>query len=168
MPVTAADFIDTMRLLPAGVTIVTAGGTGRRSGFTATSVCSVAAEPPHLLVCANRDMDTYQAILAAGHFAVNLLGQGDLALADRFGGRMGVEGEARFLDRSWTVLTSGAPVLPEAIAIFDCAVVERMSVATHDVIIGRVIAVQRGVTRPALLYVDRDYARIIGDPASSR
>jgi flavin reductase (DIM6/NTAB) family NADH-FMN oxidoreductase RutF len=164
LTVTAADFIDTMRLLPAGVTIVTAGAAGRRSGFTATAVCSVAADPPHLLVCANREMDTHQAILAAGHFAVNLLGQGDLALADRFGGRTGVEGEARFLDRRWTVLTSGAPVLPEAIAVFDCAVVERMSVATHDVIIGRVIAVQRGATGTALLYVDRDYARLVGDP----
>ncbi len=163
MTATAADFIDAMRLLPAGVTIVTAGDLGRRSGFTATAVCSVAAEPPHLLVCANREMETLKTILATGHFAVNLLGADEAALADRFGGRTGLEGEARFGDRDWAVWVSGAPVLPGAVAVFDCAVADRLAVATHDVVIGRVIAVRSAGHGPALAYVDRDYAQIVND-----
>jgi flavin reductase (DIM6/NTAB) family NADH-FMN oxidoreductase RutF len=165
--VSAADFIDAMRLLPAGVTIVTAAEQGRRSGFTATAVCSVAAEPPHLLVCASREMETAKAIIASGHFAVNLLGPEDTALADRFGGRTGVEGEDRFFGRRWTVLASGAPVLLDAVAVFDCAVAEQLSVATHHVIVGRVIAVQSAVRGPALVYVDRDYARLDTDRRSA-
>lgn len=160
MTISAADFIEAMRLLPAAVTIVTAAEHGRRSGFTATAVCSVAAEPPHLLVCANREMETAATIVASGHFAVNLLGRDDVALADRFGGRTGVEGDARFADRRWTILASGAPVLPEAVAVFDCAVADRLSVATHDVIIGRVIAVRSAAHGAALAYVDRDYVRL--------
>jgi flavin reductase (DIM6/NTAB) family NADH-FMN oxidoreductase RutF len=157
---TAAAFIDAMRLLPSGVTIVTTALNGRRSGFTATAVCSVAAEPPHLLVCVNRDIESHPAIVASGHFAVNLLAPGDAALADRFGGRTGIDGEARFLGRRWTVLASGSPVLPEAVAVFDCAVVERLPVATHDVLIGRVLAVQCARNGPALAYADRDYATL--------
>jgi flavin reductase (DIM6/NTAB) family NADH-FMN oxidoreductase RutF len=160
LTVTPADFIDAMRLLPAGVTIVTAGTKGRRCGFTATAVCSVAAEPPHLLVCANRAMHTHEIINETGHFAVNLLHAGDAALADRFGGRTGIEGEERFFGRRWTTFVSGAPVLTDACAVFDCALVERLAVATHDVLIGRVLEVRRSDGDDALVYVDRDYGRV--------
>jgi flavin reductase (DIM6/NTAB) family NADH-FMN oxidoreductase RutF len=167
-PLTATpdDYIDAMRLLPAGVTIVTAGSRGRRCGFTATAVCSVAAEPPHLLVCANRAMQTHEIIEATGHFAVNLLHAGDAALADRFGGRTGIEGEERFFGRRWTTFVSGAPVLTDACAVFDCVLVERLAVATHDVMVGRVLEVRRSGDETALVYVDRDYGRVM--PAGGR
>lgn len=167
-PVTAtpAEFIDAMRLLPAGVTIVTAGAVGRRCGFTATAVCSVAAEPPHLLVCANRAMHTYELIRDTGHFAVNLLHAGDAALADRFGGRTGIEGEERFFGRRWTTLVSGAPVLTDACVVFDCALAEQLQVATHEVLVGRVLEVRRFGDEVALAYVDRDYGRVTPVPGS--
>jgi flavin reductase (DIM6/NTAB) family NADH-FMN oxidoreductase RutF len=162
--VTPVEFTDAMRLMPAGVTIVTAGAKGRRCGFTATAVCSVAAEPPHLLVCANRAMHTHEIIQETGHFAVNLLHAGDAALADRFGGRTGIEGEERFFGRRWTTLVSGAPILADACVVFDCALTEKLSVATHDVLVGRVLAVRRFGDETALAYADRDYGRVT--PAS--
>jgi len=157
---TPADFIDAMRLLPAGVTIVTAGVKGRRCGFTATAVCSVAAEPPHLLVCANRAMQTHEIIRETGHFAVNLLHADDAGLADRFGGRTGIEGEERFFGRRWTTLVTGSPVLADACAVFDCALTDQLGVATHDVLVGRVLEVRRFGDETALAYVDRDYGRV--------
>lgn len=160
-PVTVSTptFTDAMRLMPAGVSVVTAAAGGRKGGFTATAVCSVAAEPPHLLVCANRAMDSHRLMLEAGHFAVNLLARHHEALADRFGGRDGIEGEARFSGGPWTTLATGAPTLPDACAVFDCRVTQTLSVATHDVIIGVVLAVSTNPHYQALVYVDRDYTR---------
>ena len=155
-----------MRLLPAGVTIVTSGPPGRRNGFTATAVCSVSAEPPHLLVCANRGMETHATILETGHFAVNVLSHGQEALADRFGGRLGIEGETRFQSASWRTLASGAPILATACAAFDCRVAKRLSVATHDIIIGRVLAAANLEATMPLAYLDRDYAFCV--PAGGR
>jgi len=152
-------FTEAMRLMPAGVSIVTADAGGRRSGFTATAVCSVAAEPPHLLVCANRAIDSHQLLLRAGHFAVNLLARHHAALADRFGGRTGIEGEARFAGAPWARLATGAPTLPDACAVFDCRITQITPVATHDVIIGAVLDIRTNPHLQALVYVDRDYTR---------
>lgn len=155
-----------MRLLPAGVTIVTSGPPGRRNGFTATAVCSVSADPPHLLVCANRGMETHATILETGHFAVNVLSHGQEALADRFGGRLGIEGEARFQAADWHMLASGAPILASACAAFDCRVIDRLRVATHDIIIGLVLATIDHEAKAPLAYLDRDYAFCV--PAGGR
>lgn len=159
--VSANAFIEAMRLLPAGVTIVTANAGGKRGGFTATAVCSVSAEPPHLLVCANRTAETHALIHASGHFAVNLLRNDQAALAERFGGRGGIEGEARFRLGSWTTLASGAPVLADACAVFDCRVAGRSAIATHDVIIGAVLDIRSTTGTNALVYVDREYSRLV-------
>lgn len=169
MTATPSDFIHAMRHLPAGVTIVTAARGQQRNGFTATAVCSVSAEPPHLLVCANREAETHGTIIASGHFAVNVLRADQAALADRFAGRTGFEGAARFIGGPWLKLPSGSPALQNACAVFDCRVVERLSIATHDVIIGEVTYVRSGSDCDALAYVDRFYARAakdIADPQS--
>ena len=62
-----------MRRLAAGVTIVTTGLGEQRAGLTATSVSSLTAEPPRLLVCIHRDADTHALILRSRAFAVNVL-----------------------------------------------------------------------------------------------
>lgn len=159
MTATPAEFIHAMRLLPAGVTIVTAADGQRRNGFTATAVCSVSAEPPHLLVCANRETETLVTIIASGHFAVNVLRADQTALADRFAGRTGFEGAARFIGGPWLKLPSGSPALRDACAVFECRVVQRLPVATHDVVIGQVIHAHSDAHAEALAYVDRFYAR---------
>jgi flavin reductase (DIM6/NTAB) family NADH-FMN oxidoreductase RutF len=99
-----------------------------------------------------------RVIAESGHFAVNLLRSDQIELADRFGGRTGVEGEERFFGRHWTVLASGAPALIEACAVFDCRLEARLSVATHEVIIGAVTAVRRTAGSEPLAMSVRDYA----------
>ena len=56
-PLVEADrqgFRDAMRQLASGVCVVTLGAGDERKGLTATSVSSLSAEPPTLLVCVNR------------------------------------------------------------------------------------------------------------------
>ena len=147
-----ADFRAAMRELAAGVAIVASGSGHRRRGMTATAVCSLSAEPPALLVCVNRNAECHKTILECGSFCVNLLGSEGEALASRFAGRTGERGVERFSDEHWGVLSTGAPVLLDAIASFDCTLREAIDAGTHSIFVGDVEAVMVEASRSALIY----------------
>ena len=131
-----------------GVTIVTTTYEGRPAGMTASAVCSLSLDPVLLLVCIDNRLTTHRAIDASRRFAVNVLGEGDEALArrfarpaeDKFAGVPLVEG-------------SDPPVLAQAIASFVCEVQERVPGGDHSIFVGRVLncAATRGC-RPLLYY----------------
>jgi flavin reductase (NADH)/flavin reductase len=141
-----------MRHLAAHVCLITTTDPGGvRLGLTATAVCSVSADPPTLLCCVNRQIPPFAAIRASGIFAVNVLGVNDLELAERFAGV--IQGEARFETGAWSTLSTGAPVLESALAVFDCRVTLLEEVATHGILFGEILAVRsRSPNTEALLY----------------
>jgi flavin reductase (DIM6/NTAB) family NADH-FMN oxidoreductase RutF len=151
--VAASEFKNAMRRLAAGVTIVaTAGRKGERSGLTATAACSLSAEPPRILVCVNRDSTPNAAISRAGRFSVNVLGTRHKALALRFAGATGVQGEERFGRGEWISAATGAPVLADALAYFDCTLVDAIQSGTHTVFIGEVRAAHARKNGAPLVY----------------
>lgn len=153
-------FIAAMRQLAAGVALVTTTDGDRRLGLTATAVCSVSAEPPQILVCVNRGAEAHDPLLSSGIFAVSLLGSAHRELADRFAGRDGVIGQDRFLRGRWGILHTGAPVLEDGLAAFDCRVVDHLTAGTHSVLIGKVEAVRLGEGAAPMVYHDGDYGLV--------
>ena len=99
-----------------------------------------------------------QVLLALNlHLAVNLLSAGQQELADRFAGRTGIDGEARFGAGRWTTLVTGAPILEEALVSFDCRIVTAHEAGTHTIFIARVLDV---IVRPGpeqMVYVAGRY-----------
>ena len=81
---TPDDFKRGMRQLAAGVNVITVTNGGVRDGLTATAVCSISAEPPHLLVCVNSTAGAHGPIHRAGSFCINVLAQDQEAIAKRF------------------------------------------------------------------------------------
>jgi flavin reductase (DIM6/NTAB) family NADH-FMN oxidoreductase RutF len=160
MTVTPEAFIQGMRQLAAGVTLITTAHQGRRAGLTATAVCSVSAEPPQLLACINHRAETHEVVAKSGAFAVNVLASDQQHLAEIFAGTAGVYGDRRFEQAVWTVLASGAPVLRACRASFDCRVAEIVPTATHSIFIGRVVAIHLEPNREPLVYVEGDYGLI--------
>jgi flavin reductase (DIM6/NTAB) family NADH-FMN oxidoreductase RutF len=150
--VAASDFRAAMRELAAGVTIVTAGREAARRGLTATAVCSVSTDPPTLLVCVNRDAEGHAAIMASRTFCVNVIAAEHRALAERFAGRDGARGADRFDVGEWRSLSTGAPVLADAVAAFDCHVIHAIDCGTHTVFLGAVTATTTSPERAALFY----------------
>ncbi|KAH1281817.1 hypothetical protein KXX11_004103, partial [Aspergillus fumigatus] len=69
--------------------------------------------------------------------AINLLGWRHAELARRFGGAP-LPHEQRFGLADWGVLATGAPVLLDALAVFDCVVDEMMMAHSHAVLIGEI------------------------------
>lgn len=129
-----------MRRLASGVSIITTAEEGVCHGMAVTSVTSVSADPPSLLVCINRTATTHAVIGRAGAFCVNLLAESDHELARRFSSP--ADRESRFEGREWTTLVTGAPALIDSLASFDCEVMQTVDVDSHTIFIGRVRAIE--------------------------
>jgi flavin reductase (DIM6/NTAB) family NADH-FMN oxidoreductase RutF len=160
MAVTEAQYRQGMRQLAAAVTVVTATHDGARNGLTATAVMSVSAEPPRITVAVNQSASALPMLLAAGRFAVNVLRYDQDAIASRFASSK-VKGEERFAQADWTSLETGAPVLEDAAASFDCVIEHAYEVGTHLLLIGDVRALRVNPGEHPLLFLDGAWASLI-------
>jgi flavin reductase (DIM6/NTAB) family NADH-FMN oxidoreductase RutF len=141
-----------MREFASGVVLITSARGEQRSGCTATSLCSLSLDPPSLIVCIERASATLAMLRASNAFGVNIISGAHEALADRFAGRTGVKGAARFAGAEWAPLVTGAPLLSDSLACMDCTVEEVLERHTHAIVIGRVVAVRRGADAPTLIH----------------
>ncbi len=160
MPVSRERFIAAMRLHAAAVTLVASSFKGHKAGLTATAVCSVSADPPQLLVCVHRSAEANAVIRASRCFSVNVLAAHQRRLADRFAGRLGHTGAARFAEGRWGSLVTGAPVLEEARAVFDCLLSTSLEAGTHTIFIGSVEAVRVNPALEPLVYHEGAYGLV--------
>jgi flavin reductase (DIM6/NTAB) family NADH-FMN oxidoreductase RutF len=149
-----------MRQLVSGVSIVTTGDGTERNGFTATSVTSLSVEPPRVLFCLIRTSTSLALLTRCGRFAINILGAQHRTLADRFAGRSGLQGEDRFDGEDWRTLTTGAPMLRDALATVDCELEELIERHSHLIVIGRVVGVHVAEGGDGLVYWRGNYDRL--------
>ncbi|WP_219220543.1 flavin reductase family protein [Variovorax boronicumulans] len=155
-----ADFRLAMRRLAGAVCIVATTDGQRPTGLTATAVTALSAEPARLLTCINLNGSTFRGITESRRMSVNLLATHHADLAGRFGGAGPGTGEL-FETALWDTLTTGAPILRDALVAFDCVVDEMMVAHSHAVIIGEIKAVQLHPGRHApLLYADGRYTTL--------
>jgi flavin reductase (DIM6/NTAB) family NADH-FMN oxidoreductase RutF len=131
----ADDFRHLIGRFTTGVTVVTTSDGGVPYGTTASALTSVSLDPPTLLICMNHQSETGQAIARSGHFAVNVLGEDQGAVARAFA-RKGSD----FGGHSTNAGGRGSPIFVDALARFECRVVDAMDAATHTVLIGVVEA----------------------------
>ena len=148
----ADTFRAAMRCLASGVCLVTHSVGGAPAGMTATAIASLSFDPPTLIVCLNRAASTYPGLAPGAAFGVSVLGADDRELAERFGGRAGAEGAERFREGRWLIPPSGAPLLWDALAAFDCEVEDVIERHTHAIVIGRVRRTAAGAGGGALVY----------------
>ena len=150
-------FREAISLFATGVTIITASTPSGRAGMTASAVCSLSVDPVQLLVCINERLPTHSALVESRRFAVNVLGEGQSALARRFA----TPSEDKF-DGVPISECDGIPLLDVAIAHFVCDVHERFPGGDHSIFIGNVkqLSLRRG-SRP-LLYFASEFGSLSG------
>ncbi len=158
-PVSEADYINAIARHVSSVCVITTSVGSERFGLTATAVSSVSAEPPRLLACINKSGFTHDRIIAAGSFCVNVLTEDHDRLAMIFAGAGGKDYD-RFGIGEWTTLATGAPVLRDAAAVFDCVVGEVCSQSTHSVLFGDVVAAGHCGAHDTLLYGARRFRQL--------
>jgi flavin reductase (DIM6/NTAB) family NADH-FMN oxidoreductase RutF len=147
-----------MRALSSGVAIVACGDGEARMGCTVNTLASLSLTPPTLFICLARSSSTLVGLRETGAFSVNLLAARHEALAHRFSGRGGVHGPRRFEVARWTALATGAPVLADALAAFDCLIEEIIERHSHAIILGAVVSLREGPDEPALSHWRGEYA----------
>lgn len=158
----AKKFRDAMSEVASPVFLLATNGVAGRAGMTVTAVASVSDQPATILVCVNRQSPSASLYVANGVFSLNALAPEDRPLGDLFAGR-GAPGDDRFAHGQWGIGATGAPVLESANAWFDCRLIEVKAVASHDVLIGEVVALGGGGGRDSLVYGRRAWRRS-GEP----
>lgn len=148
---------DAMALFAGAVHVVTTDGPGGLRGATVIAACSVSDTPPTILVCLNRENARNEAFITNDCFALNTLKASQQPLATGFSGITGLSPEERFALGRWDTISSGAPTLVDALAVFDCSLMDAKDLATHRVLFGKVTGLRIGDTLDPLLYFNRGY-----------
>ena len=157
-----------MRQLAGGVSVITAGRGRDISGMTVTSVSSLSVDPPALIVSINREASSWPLVKRYGFFGVNILTSDQIDIAERFTGKGGLKGAARFAGADWTTRASGVPLLVGALAAIDCEVEDVVERHSHAIVIGRVLDVAVSARTAALAYWQGRYVAIDQDEDAAK
>ena len=146
-------FRDALGRFATGITVVTIATRDGPMGFTANSFASVSLDPPLVLWSPARSAARFPFYAAAQHYAIHVLGAEQSDLSGRF-----VRGGAGFDGLAHETGAHDVPILPQALARFDC-----LQVATHDggdhlIIVGRVLRASARDGQP-LVFSQGGYGR---------
>ncbi len=136
---------------PTGVTVVTANGADRPVGVAIGSFASISLDPPLVGFFLGTESGSWPAMEAAGHFCVNVLARDQQELC----GKMASRSDDKFDGVDTTPAPgSGAPVLPGIHAMIDCRIDQVVPTGDHNLIIGRVLALEvvDGDASPMVFY----------------
>ena len=124
--------------LSLGVYVVGVAHGDRRNAFTAAWVMPTSFDPLLLALSLNPLNASAALLHASGAFTVSVLKRRQIEIARRFGTRSGRDSD-KLAGVRWEPGRSGAPVLSEALAYFDCELTERVAAGDHELIVARVV-----------------------------
>lgn len=136
----------------AGVAVITAAGDAP-VGFTATSLNSVAAEPPLISFGVGTSSSSWPVVAEAEHIGVHILGEHQQELAATFA-RSGADRFGPSTD--WRNGPEGVPLLGGVLAWLVCRVVARIPAGDHHIVIAQaVVGDPAGGGRPLVYHQGR-------------
>lgn len=139
---------------PAAVTLITAVTPDGPVGLTASSLASVAVDPPAVSFSVTRATGTAGRLLGADNLQVHFLADAHVDVAGQFA----VSGGERFTARQgWSFDTDGAPRLAGARARFSARIADTVSVGGSVLVVAEVLSIDPGEPSPPLLYSDRTF-----------
>ena len=146
-------------LFASGVTAVTTALDGKLHGVTVSAFTAVSLDPPLVLISLANETASRDMIAESGLFAVNILSDGQEFLSERFAARAPLVNEA-FEGVPYHVKATGAPILEDSLAWYDCRVMATHDGGDHTLFIGQVEAIGLDEGRKPLLYFANRYVRL--------
>ena len=151
---------EAMRQWTTGVTIVSSQHNGQRHGMTVSSFTSVSLAPPLVLISLEQSTRTHQLVHTSQSFGVTILDASQTEISDQFAGRQ-TEDLDRFANLGTHTMVTGAPILDQYLTALDCRVKSEISLGTHTVFIGEVMALELNENQHnPLVYYNRDYRQL--------
>ncbi|MFM2051900.1 MAG: hypothetical protein RL682_2391 [Pseudomonadota bacterium] len=144
-----SEFRAALGMFATGVTIVTARtASGQLVGLTANSFNSVSLSPPLVLWSLSRAAGSMAAFQSGSHYAINILGADQQALASQFA----AQGTDRFAGVQFDTGSTGAPLIHGAVASFECFNRSRYDEGDHVIFVGEVERCTHRESASPLLY----------------
>jgi flavin reductase (DIM6/NTAB) family NADH-FMN oxidoreductase RutF len=146
-----------------GIVVVSASLDGVDHAMTVNAFTSVSLDPLLVLFCAEKAARFHGAVLAAGAWAVSVLGE-DAEETSRWLSTRGRPLEGQLADHPHHPgPRTGAPILDNAIASIECRTRDVYDGGDHSIVVGEVMSVKSH--RPdvgPLIYYKRKYRRLDG------
>jgi flavin reductase (DIM6/NTAB) family NADH-FMN oxidoreductase RutF len=131
-------FADVLRRFPLGVSVMTVGRGGADNALTVSWATPASFEPPRFLVALDRLHYSLEFLRSTRNFALNVLREGQEKLAGHFA-RQAMSDEEKLSGVATREGSTGAAILEEAVAWFDCEVVSLLECGDHVLVIGEVV-----------------------------
>src|SRR5215510_14926381 len=155
MTFTSGEFRKALGVFPTGVAVVTTRAPdGLLQGLTVSSFNSVSLEPPLVLFSVARAVLSFPAWQAAQMWGVSVLGETRDGLSTRFA----QSGGGKWLGYEPITGATGVPLIPGALAHFECERHALHDGGDHLIFVGRVLALGRpggSASRPLVFFSGR-------------
>jgi flavin reductase (DIM6/NTAB) family NADH-FMN oxidoreductase RutF len=148
-----------LRTLTYGLYIVTVSVGSQRNAMPASWVSQVSYNPPRIMVAVKKTRRTHRMLTKAGAFGLMVVQKGR---EDEFAAFKGEDPERKFAGRTVAVADSGAPLLPDYLAVFDLKLADTVDAGDHTLFIGEILSA--GVSTAGVPATTLDYGKTyIGD-----
>ncbi len=138
-----------VKFISHGVYVIGVGLGERQNAFTAAWVMQASFQPLLLAISINPAHYSFRLLQESGICTVNVLGQDQYGLAEHFGSAA----PDKMAGFQWQQAETGAPVLSDSLAYFDCRVSHYADAGDHKIAVCQVLrAATLNPGRPPLLY----------------
>ena len=147
---------DAFGAFPTGVVAVAAQVDGRLVGLAASSFTSVSLEPPLVSFAVAKGSTTWPELRRAEHLGVTVLAEDHGALCRQLAG----PARERFTAGAFEIIDSGAVMLAEGIAKYDCTVREELEAGDHVIVLLQLHGVVVDSRRQPLIFHRSGFGRL--------
>lgn len=152
---TAEDFRSAARGWTTGVAVLTARSGEEVFAKTVSSLCTLSVNPLLVSVAVDRRSPLVSAVRGTSRYAVSVLTRDQEPLAQRFASPGAGRALGFFTAAPMRPETTGAPVLEECLAWFDCWLDGVLPGGDHALLVGRVAAADSTPGEPLLYHGGR-------------
>jgi flavin reductase (DIM6/NTAB) family NADH-FMN oxidoreductase RutF len=127
-----------LRLISYGLYVATSRHGEVYGSGTINWLSQSSFDPPLVMAGIQRDSSLHQAITGSRAFAIHIVGKSQKNLATAFFKTARVEGD---LINGWRFAhgVTGSPILADAVAYFECRVIDEVRGGDHTIFVGEVV-----------------------------
>ena len=140
-----------LQQLSQGVYVIGVADGEKVNAFTAAWVMQVSFSPVLLAISIHPEHYSYQLLKQGNVCSVNVLSQKQMHLAAHFG-QSGLKDKMSV--GTWAAAVTGAPVLQESLAYFDCKMSHEVAAGDHQLVVCEVLEARQLNVGTAMLYSD--------------
>ena len=128
-----------------------ANARGDFTAITINSFTSVSLDPALVLWCIEAKASTFADFSAASSYSISILSDAQQSVSERFASHL----PAPLTPAEYEIWKTGAPVLKQRLAGFDCEVVDRHRSGDHVILVGKVVAFDSNAGAPLTYFASR-------------